>query len=587
MLKKLIFFLSPGELRHGTLLLVMIIINTILDTVGVASILPFIAVLANPSLIETNYFLNYMFQISKMFGVETNQEFFFTLGVIVFILLIASLGFKALITYVQLRFIYMCEYNIAKRMVEGYLHQPYSWFLSRNSADLGKNILSEVEAVVGGGMYQVLMLISKGILIVALIGLLVLVDPKLALIVGLSFCSAYFIIFYYVRKFIQNSGEKRLAINKLRFRTISEAFGAAKEVKVGGLENIYIKSFSDSAKIFAITNSFAQVVSQLPRFAIEAIAFGGILLIILQGIVESGSLNNYLPIIALYAFAGYRLMPALQEFYFAITQMTFVSAATNKLYNDIKNLKSYNKNLNQEILTFNKEISLKDIFYSYPNTSKSVLNGINITIPAKSRVGFVGSSGSGKTTTIDIILGLLIAQKGTLVIDGKVITEKNSRAWQRCIGYVPQHIYLSDDTVVANIAFGVEPKDINLEKVKQAAKIANIDNFIINELPQQYLTPIGERGVRLSGGQRQRVGIARALYHNPKVLILDEGTSALDNQTEEEVMNALYNVSKDITIILIAHRLNTIKKCDIIFKLENGNIIDNGTYHKLYDNKKV
>ncbi len=574
-IKKVLFLLTPSERLQAYLLLFMILIMALLDTIGVASILPFIAILTNPNLIETNLILNSVFESSKIFGVENNQQFLFILGIFVFILLVVSQVFKVITTYFQVRFIQMREYSIGKRLIEGYLHQPYSWFLNRHSAELGKSILSEVAIVIGGCIYPVMELISKGMVTIALVVLLVLVDPKIALIVGLSLSCTYGVIFFFLRSFLKRIGKERLKNNQLRFKSVSEAFGAAKEIKVGGLEKIYIRRFSDAAKNFARYTASSQAISQLPRFILEAIAFGGVMLMILYMMRQTGGFINSLPIISLYIFAGYRLMPAVQQIYTAFTQISFNSPSIDLLDKDIKNLEPFNSNQVHDVdaLSLNKAITLKNIYYNYPNTTRTALKNININIPAKSTVGLIGTTGSGKTTTVDIILGLLEPQKGTLEVDGQVVSKQNSRAWQRSIGYVPQHIYLADETIEANIAFGLDPKDINQEAVEKASKIANLHEFIMHELPNKYQTTVGERGVRLSGGQRQRIGIARALYHNPQVLILDEATSALDNQTEQAVMDAVNNITRDITIILIAHRLNTVKNCDIIFKLEKGQII--------------
>ena len=580
-LKKLLFLLSPNERKNALMLLVMLLIMALLDMIGVASIVPFIAVLTNPSLVDTNSILNVMFQSLRTFGVENNQEFIFVLGTLVFVLLIISLTFKALTIYMQVRFVQMLEFSIAKRLVEGYLHQPYSWFLSRHSAELGKNILSEVGTIIGNGMSPLLELIAKSTVTIALITLLVIADPKLALIIGISLGGAYFLIFYFIRRYLSRIGEERFKNNRLRFTAVSEAFGAAKEVKVGGLEEIYIKNFSIPAKIFAGAQASSNVIGQLPRFILEAVAFGGILLIILYKLALTGNFNNSLPIISLYVFAGYRLMPALQQIYASITKLTYVGPSIDKLTDDFKNLQPFNENQNSNILSLNKNITLKNIYYNYPNASRTALKDVSINISAKTTVGLVGATGSGKTTTVDILLGLLEPQKGTLLVDGKIITKQNARSWQRSIGYVPQHIYLADDTVEANIAFGIDAKDINNEFVEKASKLAKLHDFVIDELPEKYQTTIGERGVRLSGGQRQRIGIARALYHNPQILFLDEATSALDNQTEQAVMEAISNLGKDITIILIAHRLSTVKKCDKIFLFDKGNLVKEGTYEEL------
>ena len=555
--------------------------------IGVASILPFMAVLTNLSIVETNFFLNSMFEFSKIIGIENNQQFLFALGILVFITLLLSLLFKAVTTYFQVRFVMMREFSIGKRLVEGYLRQPYSWFLNRHSADLGKNILSEVGQVIAIGLKPLMEIIAKGILVIMLIILLILVDPKLALIVGFTLLVAYYFIFSLVRKYLNRIGEERVKSNEKRFKVVTEAFGASKEVKLGGLERIYINLFSGSAKIFALTTASAFVINQIPRFILEAVAFGSILLLILYTMADTGSFNKVIPILSLYVFTGYRLLPAAQQIYASFTSMSFAGPSLDKLHDDLKNLKKFNENTEKNILTLSKKIILKNINYSYPNSSRTALNDINLIIPANSKVGFVGTTGSGKTTTVDIILGLLEAQKGTLEVDDTIITNQNTRAWQRSIGYVPQQIYLSDDTVEANIAFGQEIKNINKEAVEKAAKIANLHNFVIEELPNKYQTTIGERGVRLSGGQRQRIGIARALYHNPQVLILDEATSALDNETEEAVMEAVNNIGKNITIILIAHRLNTVKNCDIIFKLEKGRIVDQGSFESLINNNYI
>ena len=583
---KLLYFLNPNERRQAVLVLFMSLLTALLDTIGVASILPFVAVLSNPSVVETNTLLNTIFLNSINFGVENSQQFLFVLGVFVFLVLISSLIFKAITIYIQLRFVQTCQYSISKRMTEKYLSQPYSWFLNRHSSDLGKTILSEVSHVVANGIRPLVELVSKSLITITIIILLLIVDVKLALMVSFSLGGAYFLIFYLTQKYLSQIGQLRLFKNQLLFKSISEAFSAIKEIKVDGLEQIYVKRFSDPAKTFAQTTTSFQLIGQLPRFVLEAIIFGGILLIILFIMSQTGSFNKALPLISLYAFAGYRLIPALQKMYASIAQLKFSSSSVNKLYDDFKNLKFINQNENQEIMSFDKKINLKNISYNYPNSSKASLRNINLSISSKTTVGFVGATGSGKTTTVDIILGLIEAQKGTLEIDGKIITKKNVRAWQQSIGYVPQHIFLSDDTIAANIAFGIESKNINYKTVEEVSKIASIHNFISTELPEKYFTTIGERGVRLSGGQRQRIGIARALYNNPKLLILDEATNALDNLTEKAVMDAINNLKKDITIILIAHSLSTVKNCDKIFLIESGKLKNEGTFEELIKTDK-
>jgi ABC-type bacteriocin/lantibiotic exporter with double-glycine peptidase domain len=578
MFKKLLFLLTSHERKRAVLLLCMILVMSILDMMGVASIIPFISVLANPDLVHTNTFLNEAYTKLRF---EDPQQFLFALGILVFVLLLVSLSFKAITTYAQLRFIGMREYSISKCLVEGYLHQPYSWFINRHSADIGKTILSEVGIVIDGALAPMITLISQSAVTIVLLILLAIVDYKLLLIIGLVLIAIYALIFKISRNVLVRIGVERLKANQRRFTVISEAFGAFKEVKVGGLEQVYIQRFLDPSYIFARYQAIAQIISQLPRFLLEVIAFGGMLVVVLYLMVRDKSFVGVVPIISLYIFSGYRLMPALHQIYLAVTQLRFARPALDALHVELMGLQPTNLNSSQDDIVLSQAITLNQIRYRYPNAPKVAIKDLNLIIPAKSTVGLVGETGSGKTTTVDLILGLLQAQQGTLEVNGQVINKHNCRAWQRTIGYVPQQIYLSDDTVAANIAFGLDPKNIDQDAVERSAKIANLHDFVVNELSQQYQSTLGERGVRLSGGQRQRIGIARALYHNPQLLIMDEATNALDNLTEQAVMEAVHNLENKITIILIAHRLNTVKTCDTIFLLEKGELKAQGTFADL------
>lgn len=587
MIKKLSKLLTPNERRHAFVLLFMTLLMGIMDMIGVASIAPFVAVLGNPEVIESNSALNKVYVIANQFGVNSSEEFLFILGIFVFLSLLVSLGFKSIVTYAQVRFTLMREHSIGKRLVEGYIHQPYSWFLNRNSSDLGKSVLSEVNLVIAGGITPMMNLISQGTISIALLILLVLIDYKLAIIVGITLAGVYFVIFHITKKILKRSGKERYYANQKRFNAVSEAFGAIKELKINGLEQVYVDRFSEPSFVYAKHQAIASVIGQLPRFALEAIVFGGMLLVVLYLMSKGGGLADVLPVISLYAFAGYRLIPSLQAVFNAITRLRHSSHSIDSLYKDLMSLRITNQGQSHESpIIIRQSITLEKINYCYPDSSKKVLNDLSMVIPVRNKIGIVGATGSGKTTTVDIILGLLEPHKGVLKIDNKILTNKNLSNWQCTIGYVPQQIYLADDTILANIALGVEPKKIDLAAVERATRIANLHEFVINELPDQYKTMVGERGVRLSGGQRQRIGIARALYHKPQLLIMDEGTSALDNLTERAVMEAIHNLGDEITIILIAHRLSTVKACDKIYVINNGKIDESGTFDELLRNNK-
>jgi len=583
--RKLFDLLTPAERVRAALLVGLILVMALLDAVGVASIMPFMAVLSNPQLVETN---SALVKLRQLTDASSAQDFLFMLGVLVFVLLVVSLAFKALATYAQVRFTLMREYSIGQRLVAAYLHQPYVWFLNRHSAELGKTILSEVTNVVHGGLVPMMTLIAQSVVASALLLLLFLVDPVLALTIYATLGASYWVIYWLMKKFLSNIGQERFEANQRRFTAVSEVFGAVKEVKIGGLEEVYIRRFARPAFIYAKDNAAAHMVTQLPRFALEAVAFGGMLLLVLYLMGNSGGFERALPIIAVYALAGYRLMPALQQIYASISQLRFAGPALDALHQDFMELANPpRRDATDHKLCLSHAIVLRNIEFSYPNTHQAALRNINIDIPARSTIGLVGATGSGKTTLVDLILGLLEPQRGSLIVDDRVIGEDNRSGWQKAVGYVPQQIYLTDDSIAANIAFGVKPEDIDWDALHQAARIANLHDFVTNDLAAQYHTVVGERGVRLSGGQRQRIGIARALYHQPQILILDEATSALDNLTEQAVMEAINNLHNNITIILIAHRLSTVRLCDHILLLEKGEIKAQGTFAQLMEESQT
>ena len=537
---KLFNLLSSQEKKKTILLILMMLVMALLETAGLVSILPFLTILANQELIETNKFLNSIFQFSKFFGVENRDEFLFILGVIVFFIFIISLIFKSLTVYAMTRFTKMREYTIGRRLIESYLRQPYSWFLDKHSADLGKNILSEVFNVIERGLGPLLTLLAQSIVVISILIVLLIIDVFLALSLFVTLGTIYLIIYLFMSNKLKVLGKISVDVNEDRFKTVVEAFGASKEIKLSGLEASYVSRFSSPSVIYAKNQAVIAIIAQMPKFILEGLGFGGIILIILYLMSVNGSLISAIPAITLYAFAGYRLLPAIQQIYATLTSLRFSSPAIDLLYEDLKNLESFN--LDKKItspISFHNSILLKDVKYSYPGTSEFALKDINIKISAVSRVGIVGPTGCGKTTLVDLILGLLEPREGILNVDTNKIDKFNRHKWQSLIGYVPQHIYLSDDTIANNIAFGLEEKDIDKKLIEIAAKSANLHEFITSELPLGYQTEVGERGVRLSGGQIQRIGIARALYNKPRILIMDEATSALDNLTEKAVIDAI------------------------------------------------
>jgi ABC-type multidrug transport system fused ATPase/permease subunit len=583
--QKLYSLLDARERRRVPVVFGLLLIVAIFGAFGVASIMPFIAVLAQPELVETNPYLSFLY---TNLGFDEVQDFLIFLGIAFFAILIGSLVLQALGYWVQLRFSYNRNYSWGARLIRGYLRQPYEWFLNRHSADLATSVLSEVMQVVIGALFPAMQVIANVLIAALLLALLLAVDPLLAIAMGTIIGGSYLLIAAILKQRMQRVGRARHLATEARFRVVQEASSGIKEVKIAGLEDVFVSRFEGPARNLARSQISAGLIRELPLFAIQGLLFGGMLLALLYLMWRHGGLQESLPIVALYAFAGYRLMPAVQKVYGNISQARYSEAALDALCADMSELEKTNvvreagaENNTAQRLRLEQELVLSNVEYAYPNADRVALNAISLVVPAGTTVGLVGSTGSGKTTTVDVILGLLRPTGGTLTVDNVDISDANVRQWQRSLGYVPQQIYLTDDTVAANVAFGLPRAGIDMPAVERAARVANLHDFVINELPDGYQTEIGERGVRLSGGQRQRIGIARALYHDPDILILDEATSALDNLTERSVMEALSNLGSRKTIILIAHRLSTVRNCDPIYLLEHGRVVGSGTYDEL------
>jgi len=583
--------LTRRERWQMGVILAFMLPNALMQVAGVASVMPFIAVMAQPELVQSNAVLS---GIYNFVGAPPIQKFLAMLAGGALIMVVLSNGLAALTAWLILRFSYMRAHTFSRKLLGIYLAQPYGFFLLRNPSDLTKNITNEVNQLITGYLMPTLQLIANSIVVAALLVMLVAIDPMLAASVGLVLGGAYGAIYIYFRKRIRRMGQRRLAANARRFKASHEAFGAIKDIKVTGRENYYLNAYSDASYAFAHNQSNQEVIAQLPRYALETIAFGTILIIALYLTTGDRSIQGALPLIALYAMAGYRMMPALQKLFDNVTKLRFASPVVErmKVEMDLEGKASHPNRKSgssqpEDTLALHDNLKLQNIVYRYPGTSAPVLNDISITIKARTSVAFVGESGAGKSTLVDIILGLLHPEGGSISVDGQELqSTTNRKQWQKHIGYVPQAIYLSDDTLRRNIALGIPEREIDDEAVIAAAKAASMHDFITTELPEGYNTVAGDRGIRLSGGQRQRIGIARALYNNPDLLILDEATSALDGATETAVMEAIERLSGEKTIIMIAHRLTTVKKCDCLYLMKRGRVVANGTYDELMQNQQ-
>ena len=584
MYRKLLDLLQGRERKQFYLLVVMILVMGVFDMAGVAAILPFLRVVTDPTVIQQNELLS---RLHDWADPASTQSFLILLGTLVLGIVVIGLTVKITTMYAISRFTHMRKFHLSTRLLSGYLRQPYVWFLDRHSAEIGQTVLVEVDHVVGAALVPAMQILAQATTVVFLLALLIMVEPGVALISAVVLGGLYAVIFLFVRQRLLRLGQVRLRANTERFKLINETTGGIKDVKLAGLEKSYVARFSIPARLHAKTLVSEQIVREIPRYALEAIAFGGMVVLILVLLVQrGGNVSELVPVLGLFALAGLRILPAIQQVYHSLSSMRVGLAGLDRVWNDLTMLQQNDaaplaNAAASGVLQLHDRLELDSVNYRYPQVERAAVEDLTMTVSANTTVGIVGGTGAGKTTAVDLILGLLTADAGEIRIDGTPIGPGNMRAWQNNVGYVPQHIFLVDDTIAANIAFGVPPEARDGAAIERASRLAELHDFVIDELPEGYETRVGERGVRLSGGQRQRIGIARALYHDPDVLILDEATSALDNLTERAVMDAVRNLGHAKTIIMIAHRLSTVRACDTIFLMEHGRVAASGSYDEL------
>jgi HlyD family secretion protein len=509
---------------------------------------------------------------------------------------LAALGTAALIsmftTWKLSMFAAKVGTEIADRLYTHYMNQAWLFHASGSSAQLTKQVSSESVRLTNGLIQPIFQMNAKVVMAIFLSIAIFVYNPIVAITGLVIFAIAYILLYKLVRKRLQMNGRMLSSIVTTRFRLMNEGFGGIKDVLLLNRNQDFIDRFEESGHKMAYASGNNVVLQQVPRYFMELLGFGAMIGLVLYLIVsQQGNLGAALSILAVYALAGFKLLPAVQKIYASISQIKGNTAAFEAIRDDLlasqkreeQNAKQTTAQKAQQTkahLTLKQTIQLNQVTFTYPGKTQPALNNLNMTIPANSVTGIVGPSGSGKSTATDLLLGLIDPQQGQLVIDNTTITEQNKRAWQNTIGFVPQSIFLSEGTIAENVAFGIPEKDINFEQVQRALSLAHL-NELVQSLDNGIHSKVGERGVQLSGGQRQRIGIARALYHEADVLIFDEATSALDGITEKIIMDAIHDFRGQKTIIMIAHRLKTLQKCDTIFMIDQGKVTAQGTFEEL------
>ena len=568
---KILSVLSPLERRNVTLLLVLMFIGMLFEILSVGIILPVIAIIMQEDLIQQFPVLQTTFHYLG----EPNHTQLVVGSMLALVIAYTMKSFFIIfLIWKQMSFIHNVQASLSQRLFINYLRQPYTFHLQRNSAQLIRNIVTETGMFALTGLSAAMILLTEILALLGIVILLLFIEPVGAIITAITIGLVSLLFYYFTRGYILKWGKERQYHEGMRIQHLQQGLGGVKDVKLLGREDNFFSQYSFHNKRSAHVGKYVYTMQQFPRILLELLAVIGLSILVVTMVMQGDNSGTLFATLAVFAAAAFRMLPSVNKIITAIQRVRYSLPVINILHEELVGFDECQTKNNNKTLLFKDSLNLESVTYKYPLTEDKALSGVNISIPVGTSVGFIGGSGAGKSTIVDIILGLLTPVKGRVLVDGIDIQE-NLRSWQNNIGYVPQSIYLTDDSLRRNIAFGISNEDIDELALNRAIKAAQLNEFV-NSLENGLDSVVGERGIRISGGQRQRIGIARALYHDPEVLVLDEATSSLDVATETKIMEAVNTFKGKKTIIIVAHRLSTVENCNLIYHIKKGKIVKEG-----------
>ncbi|MEX0681610.1 MAG: ABC transporter ATP-binding protein [Balneolales bacterium] len=562
----------------------MMLLASVFEVLGIGMIPAFVITVAEPDAI---FQMPVVGEWLTWMGIATARQLVVYGALLLILTYLIKNGYLTFFHYIKQRFVSNRGVYLQDRMFRAYMTSPYTFYLSRNSAELLRNVNGEVGNIISGTLMPFMEITLQTTMFVFIMGTLLFWEPLITIVTMVLLGGGGYFFLRFTQKKTRDYGKAAREARKGMNKSVLQGLGGFKDARVLHREKMFLKEYTRDAEINKQASIYQSVVKKMPRPIIETLMVIGILAITMMMVLEGREFSTIIPLLTLFGAAAVKLMPVLNNAIGQVTSIRYNAYSVYAIYDDLRLLEGEYSQFRKEILDtteklpLEKQIELKSVCYNYPESDEYAVCEISLTIPKGNAVAFVGPSGAGKTTLVDIILGLLEPQRGTIEVDGVDIYE-NIRSWMKNIGYIPQSIYLLDDTIRRNIAFGIPEKDVDEKKLWNAIQASQLDEMI-DRLPEKEETVVGERGVRLSGGQQQRIGIARALYDNPQVLIMDEATSALDNITEKYVIEAIEKLRGDRTIIMIAHRLTTVRKCDTIYMMDESRIVGKGTYDELLE----